>query len=198
MTQPFLYPAVPHARHHGSKGYADYPSYRPWLRDEFTFRCVYCLLRERWILSGFHIDHFSPVALHPELATSYDNLLYACASCNAAKSDLVLPDPTSALLAESIRVLADGSVEATTPAAARVIHLLGLNSPKYREYRLLWIEIMAMAESHDPDLYRRVMGFPEDLPDLSTLHPPGGNARPDGVKTSHFEQKKAGTLPATY
>jgi hypothetical protein len=145
-----------------------------------------------------HIDHFSPVALYPELATSYDNLLYACASCNAAKSDLVLPDPTSALLAGSIRVLADGSVEATTPAAARVIHLLGLNSPKYREYRLLWIEIMAMAESHDPDLYRRVMGFPEDLPDLSTLHPPGGNARPDGVKTSHFEQKKAGTLPATY
>ena len=104
MTPPFTYPATPHARRHGPGGYADYPSYRPWLRDEFTFRCVYCLLRERWVLGGLHIDHFSPVALHPELATTYDNLLYACASCNAAKRDLELPDPTAALLADSTKL----------------------------------------------------------------------------------------------
>ena len=44
----FRYPAVPHARRHGPRGYADAESYRPWLRDEFTFRCVYCLFREQW------------------------------------------------------------------------------------------------------------------------------------------------------
>ena len=198
MTPPFLYPAVPHTRRHGPKGYADYSSYRPWLRDEFAFRCVYCLLRERWILGGFHIDHFSPVALHPELTTNYDNLLYACASCNAAKSDLELPDPTATLLAGSIRVLEDGTIEASTPEATRIIKLLGLNSPKYREYRLLWIAIVALTRNHNPDLARRVLGFPDDLPDLSMLHPPGGNDRPEGVKTSHFAQKKAGTLPETY
>ena len=48
MTDPFSYPAAAHVRRHGPQGYADYPSYLPWLRDEFSFRCVYCLLREQW------------------------------------------------------------------------------------------------------------------------------------------------------
>ena len=46
MTDPFSYPAAVHVRRHGPQGYADYASYRPWLRDEFAFRCVYCLLRD--------------------------------------------------------------------------------------------------------------------------------------------------------
>jgi hypothetical protein len=198
MTSPFIYSSSPHARRHGPRGYADYQSYRPWLRDEFVFRCVYCLLRERWILGGLHIDHFCPVALHPELATTYDNLLYACASCNAAKRDLELPDPTLHLLADSIQVLADGTIEASTPEASRIVKLLGLNTPKYREYRLMWIEIVALARNHDPDLYQRMMSFPNDLPDLATLAPPDGNDRSEGVKSSHFEQKKSGNLPETY
>ena len=44
----FVYPEVPHSRRHGPKGYADCYQYHPWLRDEFSFRCVYCLSRERW------------------------------------------------------------------------------------------------------------------------------------------------------
>src|SRR5205814_9068910 len=41
-------------------------------RDEFTFRCVYCLLREQWglVRGTFAIDHFLPVAIHPELISS--------------------------------------------------------------------------------------------------------------------------------
>ncbi len=46
MTDPFAYPPAPHVRRNGPQGYADYQSYRPWLRDEFSFRCVCCLLRE--------------------------------------------------------------------------------------------------------------------------------------------------------
>ncbi len=46
MTTPFRYPDGPHQRRHGPRGYASYESYRPWLRDEFAFRCVYCLTRE--------------------------------------------------------------------------------------------------------------------------------------------------------
>jgi hypothetical protein len=45
---PFDYPAVPLVRSHGPLGYSDYESYRAWLRDEFAFRCVYCLSREQW------------------------------------------------------------------------------------------------------------------------------------------------------
>jgi hypothetical protein len=35
---PFSYPTTPHVRRHGPQGYADYASFRPWLRDEFTFK----------------------------------------------------------------------------------------------------------------------------------------------------------------
>lgn len=85
MTFPFSYPDKPHARRHGPSGYLRYESYRPWLRDEFCFRCVYCLARETWWRMGrtFDIDHFLPVEHLPNSGQDYDNLLYACAGCNA-------------------------------------------------------------------------------------------------------------------
>jgi hypothetical protein len=45
---PFVYPRAAPLRRHGPAGYAQYERYRPWLRDEFAFRCVYCLKREQW------------------------------------------------------------------------------------------------------------------------------------------------------
>ena len=63
----FEYPNLPHVRRHGPVGYKEYGSFRDWLRDEFTFRCVYCLHREQWCSRGatFHIDHFIPVTADP-------------------------------------------------------------------------------------------------------------------------------------
>lgn len=81
---------------------------------------------------------------------------------------------------------------------ARLIELLGLDSPQSTGFRLLWIGIVALAERYDPSLYRRLMGFPDDLPDLKRLRPPGGNTRPEGVRTSSFVKRKDGTLAATY
>lgn len=80
MTIPFTYSESAHVRRHGPRGYADYESYRPWLRDEFSFRCVYCLTREVWgpLLGVYAIDHFMPLALRPDLECDYDNLLYWC------------------------------------------------------------------------------------------------------------------------
>src|SRR4051812_13664188 len=46
---PFEYPAGVHVRRHGPSGWTEYQRYRSWLRDEFCFRCVYCLLREQWL-----------------------------------------------------------------------------------------------------------------------------------------------------
>ena len=62
MPAPFNYPALAHRQRHGPLGYADYESYRPWLRDEFAFRCVYCLFRETWgkLRGAFNLDHFQP------------------------------------------------------------------------------------------------------------------------------------------
>lgn len=36
MSTPFDYPPEPHIRRHGPRGYSDYGSYRPWLRDELS------------------------------------------------------------------------------------------------------------------------------------------------------------------
>lgn len=63
---------------------------------------------------------------------------------------------------------------------------------------MLWIGIIALAERYDPELYLRLLGFPEDLPDLSRLRPPGGNSRPAGVLESYLAQRRGGTLPAIY
>src|SRR5438132_14281404 len=134
----FTYPAQPHIRRHGPRGYAGIESYRPWLRDEFAFQCVYCLLREQWgrVRRTFDIDHFRPVALSPEDVRAYDNLLYACGTCNATKAMRDVPDPTMVLLTPDVQVTADGVIHSETPEAARLIDLLGLDSPQFTEFRM--------------------------------------------------------------
>jgi hypothetical protein len=56
----FTYPDAEHVRRHGPQGYIDDEHYKPWLRDEFTFRCQYCRCREVWFPDGdrnFSVEH---------------------------------------------------------------------------------------------------------------------------------------------
>jgi len=197
MAPPFDYPSGPHVRRHGPHGYSDYSSYRDWLRDEFSFRCVYCLLRESWVPGSFHLDHFLPVVAHPEFVTDYDNLLYCCVTCNAAKGHVRVPDPTRALVAGTVSVQADGSLLASTPESLYLIEHLGLNRPRYCEFRRLWMRIVE-ACAMNQDLLRDILGYPDDLPDLAALRPPGGNSRPGGIAGSYLARRARGELPDTY
>lgn len=194
----FAYPA-PFTRRHGPGGYADPDSYRPWLRDEFVFRCVYCLQREVWVRRGgtFALDHFLPVAIRPELELDYPNLLYACATCNLAKCDSSVPDPTAHLTAANVIVDADGSIRGTTPEAQEIIRAVRLNGPDATEFRRQWLAIIRLAEAHVPELFARLMGFPDDMPDLAALKPPS-NARPEGAAESFHARRQRGELPAAY
>jgi hypothetical protein len=200
MTAPFTYPPVPHERRHGPQGYAGYESYRPWLRDEFSFRCVYCLMREVWgpFKGAYALDHFLPVASRPDLALEYDNLLYGCVSCNLSKGGLETPDPCSSLIDSEVTVSDDGGIQATTPQARKLIEVLGLNRPRMREFRELWIRVVRLAALCDPALFQRLQAYPADLPDLSALRPPQGNTRPDGIAQSHLARRRRGQLPDTY
>src|SRR4051812_47962992 len=82
---------------HSPQGYRQYNKYKPWLRDEFLFRCVYCLYRESWTDFGhavFGVDHAKAKTFYPSEECEYENLLYACNRCNSAKGVKKLPlDP---------------------------------------------------------------------------------------------------------
>ncbi len=195
----FTYPPAAEHRRHGPSGYTDYESYRPWLRDEFAFRCAYCLLRERWAryTGEFDLDHFIPQARDASQVAEYDNLVYCCHACNLKKGNAVLPDAQQCLTAETIHVRLDGYLVGLTGEAERLIDVLTLNSSRWVQWRLSWIRIVELAAENDPDLFRRLMGFPDDLPDLARLQPPA-NSRPEGIEQSYFAQRASGELPEYY
>jgi hypothetical protein len=199
-VDPFRYPPAPIQRRHGPRGYANYESYRPWLRDEFFYRCVYCLLREQWghVRGTYDLDHFVPLVVTTDESAEYDNLVYACRSCNAAKGKQVVPDPCQVLIDLQVTVEQDGQMIGHTRDARRLIRCLALNNSASVAFRRLWIEVIALAQRYDTDLFERLMGYPNDLPDLSRLRPPGGNSRPDGIAQSHFARREQGKLRSIY
>lgn len=67
---------------------SSYQEYREELRLDFWFSCGYCSMAEIEATGiGFQIDHYLPRKTHPHLATTYSNLLWACAPCNRQKAD---------------------------------------------------------------------------------------------------------------
>ncbi len=201
----FQYPSRPHERRHGPLGYRHYESYKPWLRDEFVFRCVYCLCRERWFPDGddhFSVDHLHPQSLAPERRTDFDNLAYACCQCNAAKQDCDwLLNPCDEALAAHLAVLADGPIRGLTTAGTLWIQACRLDRPKLTSFRRGLLALLRdLRERNHPaaaSLLRHCIGFPENLPSLGILRPPGGNARPEGIAASAFEQQRRGELAET-
>lgn len=196
----FEYPSNPHIRRHGPAGYTDYTSYREWLRDEFTFRCVYCLHRERWNQGGaaFHIDHAIPATADSTGILKYSNLLYPCGRCNEAKRSVVgLPDPCQVALSDCLRVLDDGRIEALNAAGKKLTMVLRLDSEKAIAHRSRWMRSLEVLQRADVVLYKEYMGFPKDLPDLRKKQAPE-NTKPEGAANCYFVLRERGELPATY
>ncbi len=203
---PFAYPLTPHVRRHGLRGYLDYRSFKPWLRDEFAFRCVFCLWRELWAAGGdaaFSVEHLLPQSTHPKLVCGYNNLVYACCHCNAAKSDQQIPvDLSREALGEHIDVSDDGTVRARTDQGVALIDVCSLNRPLLVRARRRMAALVRLLDRFADDEARRLLNelrsFPDNLPPLATLTPPGGNEKPGGIAQSFYELGKRGELPATY
>ncbi len=195
----FDYPGPQSQRRHGPAGYAAYESYRPWLRDDFDFRCVYCLKRETWgqVTFEFELDHFEPQSVNPQLRLDYLNLVYACRRCNVVKRDQTVADPFVRLRSTHVTTLPDGTLRWHETETHRLIRQLDLNSPRLKSWRVMWMRIVALAKDRDPDLYLQLVGFPQDLPDLSKLRPPQ-NARIEGLEQCWFARRQRGGLPAAY
>lgn len=192
-------------RRHGPRGYVDDEHYKPWLRDEFTYRCLYCGCREVWFPDGdrsFSVEHLWPTSLALEGLTDYDTLVYACCQCNAARGAALLPlDPTEGIR-QHLEVSADGTIRGLTPAGEDFIRVCRLDRSNLVAFRRLILDVLRLLsrkrEREAGELRRRYLGYPANLPDLSVLKPPGGNSRPEGIEQSAFARRERGELPAVY
>jgi hypothetical protein len=203
----FQYPTQPHQRRHGPQGYRDPASYKPWLRDEFSFACVFCLLRESWFPAdlgpdAFSVEHHQPQSLRPDLVCIYDNLLYVCNKCNSRKGVNLVPDPCHEPYGSHLMILENGSVAALTAEGRKLIQLFHLNRKELSQLRLELLELLRTfhndSTSESATRLRKLMSFPDNLPDLAALRPPGGNSRPAGVANCYFALRQRGELPETY
>ena len=206
VSAPCAYPVSAHKRRHAPAGYVDYQNYKPWLRDEFTFRCVYCLERERWYPSraaAFSVDHLIPQVVAPARICDYENLVYACLRCNSCKKDVLLPDPTRVCSAECLSIEDDGKISALHEDGANLIDLLHLNDPPIIDTRKKYLRILKLKldRPDDPDiddLFLDAFGYPDDLPDLGSKRPPGGNRAIFGPVLSHYELRQLNQLSEIY
>jgi hypothetical protein len=200
------YPDTPHVRKHGPKGYDPHNSYDQWLRDEFTFRCVYCLEREMWYPNrgaAFAVEHVLPKAIpqYEHLKNDYTNLVYACSRCNSLKGRNLLIDPTKESLACHVVVRDDGRVESNTKEGEKLIDLLHLNCEAALATRKLILNIIN-AERNNPkiseirEIFLAKFCFPEALPDLRQTRV--DNDRPDGIDNCYFALREQGILPEYY
>ena len=68
-----------------------YQGYKPYLRRDFYYSCVYCTVHENDLQGWryFDVEHFRPKSLpqFSHLEVVYSNLLYACSICNTYKSN---------------------------------------------------------------------------------------------------------------
>lgn len=197
--EPYTYPPRQHRRRHGPAGYSTYESYRPWLEDEFSFRCIYCLNRKVWSPTNiWAIDHLISQDEAPELECEYDNLVFACQFCNQQKLSNRVPDPCRVAYGECLRVESSGTVTALNRHGRKLVSVIRLNHPRFVAERLKTIKVLKVLAKHTPQLFQQMMGFPEELPDLETLKPPQGNRRPEGVLESYFARRARGELQAIY
>jgi len=199
LPSPFAYPSRPHVRRHGPQGYSEYRQYRNWLRDEFSFRCIYCLRRETWLTlrRDYEIDHFLPKSEHREVERDYDNLVYACSECNGTKAAKYLPSPESVAYGDCLRVEENGEIHALDEHGVTIIEVLRLDAPEYNRLRHQIIETVAGLQSR-PKVLKLWLGYPDDLPNLSTEKKPKDNKRLSGIRESHYERKLRDELPEYY
>jgi hypothetical protein len=204
--QVFQYPLQVHVRRHGPKGYVNYQSYKPWLRDEFHFRCLYCLWRERWLPVGedaFGVDHLLARATAPQRTTDYENLVYACCRCNSMKTDaLCVLDPCEQAYGQHLEVFPDGTIRGMTRQGAELIEICKLNQPRIVQARKQLLDLFQMLQeagtSQAISLLHQHLGFPDNLPVLSQHRPPDGNCRPAGLARAYHLLRELGQLPSIY
>lgn len=126
-----------------------YRSWKPALRTEGRYQCVYCAIGEP-LFGGernFHVEHYRPRKVFPLLTNDFANLFYCCSICNSFKgsdwqdcppNDLsckVYPNPSTVDYATFLLVDDGGFVSSSLPAGRYIIERLNLNRAQLRMIR---------------------------------------------------------------
>jgi len=155
---------------------------------------------------SFSIDHIIPRSADRggPSERDYGNLVYACNRCNSIRVVADVLNPTQCSLGEHLEVLQDdGLVMGRTDEGRRTIWLLELNDPILCDHRRRLLALLDLKRKRpdDPEihnLFLRVFGYPDDLPDLRRLRPPLGNTKPGSEEDCYFALRERGELAQVY
>jgi hypothetical protein len=197
----FVYPLSPQARKHGPAGYKTYESYRDWLRDDFSYRCVFSLMREAWPQTQFHIDHFVSQHDRPDLECEYTNLILLEGRLNLVKGKKRVPDPGKIALGECLHVQTEGEcageIEPQNETGEWLVRVLRLDSNDATRTRRQWLGILRSVAQSDEALFCELVGYPKNLPDLGATQAPE-NFKPAAVALCAARRRIDRSLPEWY
>lgn len=120
-----------------------YRHYEVEITNDCLERCVYCDVHIKEIgLEGFHLDHFRPQDVFPDLINTPDNLVIGCPKCNRWKSshwpvsvelglthndNVGFIDPFGHNRLDFFKVNSDGTLTPLKGPSQYLINLLNLN-----------------------------------------------------------------------
>jgi hypothetical protein len=141
MSQPFRYSNKLHRRTADPGPFSNYRAYKKYLRREFRQKCVYCRMPDTMLgKSCFGVDHYLPKSDFPGLKKAWENLFYACHSCNTFKGkfspepDLFIPNPCKHRVAQYMQFNGP-DIETFDPVGDFTVRLLALADTEIRKYR---------------------------------------------------------------
>src|ERR1051326_5429720 len=123
---------------------------RRQVRERFADCCAYCRTAEALTVAIFEIEHIVPRSAGG--ATVFENLCFACPTCNRYKSDLVsVPDPLTGSLvplfhpheqrwANHFAWAKNGTeIGGLTPTGRATVAALRMNRPQVIRVRHMWV-----------------------------------------------------------
>jgi hypothetical protein len=159
---PFVFPKACHVRRNRPGPFPTYQQYKPFLRDEFEKRCVYCRMPDT--IKGhesYGTDHYRPKSLFPQFATTYSNLFYCCNPCNSRKGHYwppkgrvrthFIPNPCDHEVFKHLRFVEE-HVEAKTVSGEVARDLLDLNDPEVVAFRRFILDTIKTYEGTRADI----------------------------------------------
>ena len=165
---PFIYPKSLHVRTETPPQYSNYKKYKPFLRLEFSRKCVYCRMPDTMRgTDAFGVDHYLPKKPREDLTTDYTNLYYCCNACNSRKGDFLpsktlpkvyIPNPCDHIMFGHLQFQRE-RINSKSDAGAFAVELLELNESEVVDFRRLILDSIATFQQQRHDAVQLLEQF---------------------------------------